>query len=65
MVQEKVTRQELRELRVRQTRIFILKEPKQVASARMTAHMLAREEGFKFCVRPDYHAVAIAITREK
>lgn len=63
MVQEKVTRQELREMRVGQTRIFMLADPKKVTSARVNAHQLGNEEGMKFVVKPDYKASCVSITR--
>lgn len=65
MVQEKVTRQELRDLRIGQTRIFILTERKKVTSACVTAHQLKNEEGFEFTVKPDYAAQSVSVTRTK
>lgn len=64
MAQDRVTRDELRNIRVKQTRIFILNEPKQIPAARMQAFQLAREENMKFSIRTDFRSVAIAITRE-
>ena len=63
MAQERVTRKELREIHVGQTRIFILKDPKKVTSARIQANQLKQEEGLKFIVKPDYKAAAVSITR--
>ena len=63
MVQEKVTRKEVREIRVGQTRIFNLATPKKVTSARVTCRQLMLEEGTEYIMRPDYKAVAISITR--
>lgn len=65
MEQEKVTRQELRDMQVGQTRIFLLKEAKKVSSARITCTQLRKEEGLEFIVRPDYTAKAVSITRTK
>ena len=63
MAQEKVTRDELREMRVGQTRIFQLMEAKKVTSASVTAQQLKNEEGLEFTVKKDYAAKAVSITR--
>lgn len=63
MVQEKVTRQELRELHVGQSRIFMLTDAKKVASARITCVQLKNEEGLEFEFRPDYKAKSCCIKR--
>ena len=65
MIQEKVTRKELREIHVGQTRIFSLTNPKKVTSARVTCRQIMLEEGTEYIMRPDYKAVAISITRIK
>ena len=65
MTQEKVTRQELREMHVGQTRIFLLTDAKKVASARITCTQMRNEEGLEFQVKPDYQAKAVSITRVK
>lgn len=65
MIQEKVTRQELRDMRVGQTRIFLLAEEKKLSSARITCQQMKNEEGLEFDVKPDYGAKAISITRLK
>lgn len=65
MTQEKVTRQELREMRVGQTRIFTLTDAKKVASARVTCTQMKQEEGFEFLVKQDFEANAVSITRTK
>ena len=65
MEQEKVTRQELRDMAVGQTRIFILKDAKKVSSARITCTQLKKEEGLEYVVRPDYTAKAVSVTRGK
>ena len=65
MKQEKVTRQELREMRIGQTRIINLTDPKKIPSARVTCTQMKQEEGFEFAFRPDYEAVAVSITRVK
>lgn len=63
MAQEKVTRKELREMHVGQTRIFTLTERKKVTSAKVTAKQLRDEEGLEYVVKPDYSAVSVSITR--
>ena len=63
MAQEKVTRDELREMRVGQTRIFTLMEAKKVTSASVTAQQLKNEEGLEFTVKKDYKAKSVSITR--
>ena len=63
MAQEKVTRQELREMHIGQTRIFQLTDAKKVSSARVTCTQMKQEEGLEFQVRPDYEAKAVSITR--
>lgn len=63
MAQEKVTRQELREMHVGQTRIFHLDDPKKVRSAQVTCGQMKKEENLEFTARLDYQAKAIAITR--
>jgi nucleoside diphosphate kinase len=65
MEQEKVTRQELRDMRIGQTRIFTLTNAKKVTSARVTCNQIKNEEGLEFTVRPDYQAKAVSITRTK
>ena len=65
MTQEKVTRQELREMHVGQTRIFLLTDAKKVASARITCTQMRNEEGLEFQVKPDYQSKAVSITRVK
>lgn len=65
MRQESVTRQELRDLHISQTRIFLLNDPKKVSSARVTCTQLKNEEGLEFDVKPDYNAAAVCVTRIK
>ena len=63
MAQEKVTRNELREMHVGQTRIFTLTDPKKVTSAKVTAKQLKDEKEGEWLVKPDYMACAVSITR--
>lgn len=65
MVQDKVTRQELRDLNIGQTRIFTLSDRKKITSARVTAQQLKNEEGMEFEVRQDYEASSVCIKRTK
>lgn len=63
MAQEKVTRQELRDMHVGQTRIFTLFERKKITSARVTAKQLKDEGEGEWQVKPDYEACAVSISR--
>ena len=65
MVQEKVTRQELRGMHIGQTRIIQLADRKKIASARVTATHMKNEEGLVFEVNPDWEASAVSIKRIK
>ena len=65
MAQEKVTRKELREMHIGQTRIFTLTDAKKVSSARVTCAQLKLEEQMDFLVKQDYNANAVSITRLK
>lgn len=64
MAQETVTRQEMRDLNVGQTRIFVLKDRKKIASVRVQANQLNKEEGLKFRVVADFGASSVCITRQ-
>jgi len=64
-MQERVSRQELRGMRVGQTRIFTLDDKKKITSARVQANQLKNEEGLEFEVNADYQASAVSITRVK
>ena len=65
MAQEKVTRQELRDMHIGQTRIITLLEKKKIESARQTVMQVSREEDLEFVFKPDYSASAVSITRVK
>ena len=65
MVQEKVTRQELRDMHIGQTRIFTLMEEKKISSARVTAQQMKNEKEGEWLVKPDYDACAVSVTRIK
>lgn len=64
-MQERVTRQDLRNMRVGQTRIFKLADKKKITSARVQANQLKQEEDLEFDVKPDFDASAVSITRVK
>ena len=63
MAQEKVTRQELRDMHIGQTRIITLTDPKKVTSAKVTAKQMKDEKEGEWTVKPDYEACAVSITR--
>ena len=65
MAQEKVTRKELRDMHIGQTRIITLTDPKKIPSARQTCLQLKQEEGLEFTFKPDFDATAVSITRTK
>ena len=62
-MQERVSREDLRNLRVGQTRIFTLADKKKITSARVQANQLKKEEDLEFDVKPDFDASAVSITR--
>ena len=64
-MQERVSRQELRDMRVGQTRIFTLADKKKISSAKQNIYQMCQEEDLKFDVKPDYEASAVSITRIK
>ena len=63
MVQEKVTRNELREMHIGQTRIFQRSHARKVSSARVMCTQMKKEEGIEFVTKTDYEAKSISITR--
>ena len=65
MVQEKVTRKELEEMRVGSTRIFNLSEPGKLQAAASTCTQLKNERRGEWSVRKDYESVSVSITRIK
>lgn len=65
MIQEKVTRKELAEMHVGQTRIFNLPEGGKVKSALTTCQQMKNEKGMEFKPVPDWKAKAVCITRIK
>ena len=65
MVQEKVTRKELLEMHIGQTRIISLPNGGKVDSAKVTAKQMKDLKKGEWQVKPDYDACAISITRLK
>lgn len=63
MIQEKITRQELRDMKVGQTRVIELASPKKLESARQTVRQVAFEDGMEFSFVPDKEHIAVSITR--
>ena len=65
MVQEKVTRKELLEMHIGQTRILSLPNGGKVDSAKVTAKQMKDLKKGEWQVKPDYDACAVSITRLK
>lgn len=63
MAQEKVTRKELRDMHIGQTRIITLTKETKIPSAIITAHQLKQMREGEWKVKPDYFACAVSITR--
>lgn len=64
-MQERVTRDEMRGMRVGQTRIFTLADKKKIMSVRVQANQLKNEEELEFEVKADYTASSVSVTRVK
>jgi hypothetical protein len=65
MVQDKVTRKELLEMHIGQTRIFTLAEHTKLQSAATTCNQLKNEQRGEWSIKRDYVACSISITRIK
>ena len=65
MIQEKVTRKELAEMHVGQTRIFQLMDGGKVKSALTTCQQMKNEKEMEFKAVPDWKSKAVCITRIK
>ena len=63
MTKERVSREDLRNMRVGQTEIFVLPNAKLCESARVQTAQLAAYEGLKFSCKIDIPNKTIAITR--
>lgn len=64
-MQERVSRKDLRNMRVGQTRIFTLADKKKITSAKQNIYQMCQEEDLEFDVKPDYDASSVSITRVK
>lgn len=65
MTRERVTRDDLRNMRVGQTQIFVLPDAKLCESARVQASWLSAYEGLGFSCKIDVQNKTIAVTRNK
>ena len=65
MAQEKVTRNELLEMHIGQTRIFTLMEETKLQSVATTLNQLKNEKKGEWTHRKDYGACAVSVTRIK
>jgi len=63
-MQETVSKEELRSIRVRQSRIFILTDKKKIKSVKVQVHDM-KLENKEYEVRTDSGASAVCITRTK
>jgi hypothetical protein len=62
-MQERVTRQDLRNMRVGQTRIFTLTEETKLQSVATTCTQLKNERKGEWTIKRDYSACSISVTR--
>lgn len=65
MAQEKVTRGELLEMHIGQTRIFNLMNPTKLQSVATTCNQLKNEQKGEWTIKRDYSACSISVTRMK
>lgn len=65
MAQEKVSRKELLEMHIGQTRIFTLTEPTKLQSVATTLNQLKNERKGEWNHKKDYEACAVSVTRTK
>jgi len=65
MVQDKVTRKELLEMHIGQTRIFTLAEHTKLQSVASTCTQMKNEQKGEWTYRRDYVSCSISITRIK
>lgn len=65
MVQDKVTRKELLEMHIGQTRIISLPDGGKIESAKVTCKQMKDLKKGEWQVKPDYDAIAVSITRIK
>ena len=65
MAQEKVSRDELLEMHIGQTRIFTLNNPTKLQSAAVTCTQLKNEQKGEWSIKRDYTTCSISITRTR
>jgi hypothetical protein len=65
MAQEKVTRSELLEMHIGQTRIFTLTNPTKLQSVATTCNQMKNERKGEWTIKRDYSSCSISITRTK
>lgn len=65
MAQEKVTRKELIDMHIGQTRIFTLMEETKLQSVATTCNQLKNEKKGEWSIKRDYSACSISVTRLK
>lgn len=65
MAQEKVTRKELIDMHIGQTRIFTLMEETKLQSVATTCNQLKNEKKGEWTIKRDYSACSISVTRIK
>ena len=65
MAQEKVTRKELTDMHIGQTRIFTLTNPTKLQSVATTLNQLKNERKGEWTHKKDYDACAVSVTRIK
>ena len=63
MVQEKVTRAELLEMHIGQTRIFTLTNPTKLQSGASTCNQMKNEQKGEWTIKRDYSSCSISVTR--
>ena len=65
MAQEKVTRSELLEMHIGQTRIFTLTNPTKLQSVATTCNQMKNEQKGEWTIKRDYTSFSISVTRVK
>lgn len=65
MAQEYVSRKDLTEMHIGQTRIFTLTKPTKLQSAATVCNQLKNEQKGEWTIKRDYQACSISITRLK
>ena len=65
MEQEKVTRRELTDMHIGQTRIFTLIEETKLQSVATTCNQLKNEKRGEWTIKRDYSACSVSVTRVK